>query len=171
MLKHVRSKKMEITKNKVVLIDYTLKNNQGDVLDTSIGAEPLPYLHGAGDIIVGLENALEGRKKGDKFSVKIMPNEAYGDYQEELVQDAPKEEFKGIENLDVGIQLEVEIETDIGPQTTVAEVVEVSEKSVKFDMNHPLAGEELNFEVEVKEVRDQTAEEVDTGQIANNPNN
>ena len=162
---------MEITKNKVVLIDYTLKNNQGDVLDTSIGAEPLPYLHGAGDIIVGLENALEGRKKGDKFSVKIMPNEAYGDYQEELVQDAPKEEFKGIENLDVGIQLEVEIETDIGPQTTVAEVVEVSEKSVKFDMNHPLAGEELNFEVEVKEVRDQTAEEVDTGQIANNPNN
>ncbi len=161
---------MEITKNKVVLIDYTLKNNQGDILDTSVGAEPLPYLHGAGDIIIGLENALEGRKKGDKFSVKIMPNEAYGDYQADLVQNAPKEEFAEIEKLDVGVQLEVEIETDLGPQTTIAEVVEISDQSVKFDMNHPLAGEELNFEIEVKEVRDQTSEEVDTGQIASNPN-
>ena len=84
---------MEIAKDKVVLIDYTLKNNEGDVLDTSIGAEPLPYIHGAGDIILGLEKALEGRKIGDTFNVKITPEDAYGDYQDALVQDAPKEEF------------------------------------------------------------------------------
>ena len=120
---------MEIAKDKVVLIDYTLKNNEGDVLDTSIGAEPLPYIHGAGDIILGLEKALEGRKIGDTFNVKITPEDAYGDYQDALVQDAPKEEFANIEVLEKGVQLEVEIETDIGPQTTIAEVVNVTDKT------------------------------------------
>ncbi len=161
---------MEIGKDKVVYIDYTLKNNDGDVLDTSIGAEPLPYIHGAGNIIIGLENALEGRKTGEKLNVKINPEEAYGEYQDELVQEAPRKEFDNIEQLDVGVQLEVEIETDMGPQTTIAEVVEITDDKVKFDMNHPLAGQELNFEVDIKEVREQTPEESDTGQITNSPN-
>tara|TARA_Y100000590_G_scaffold98546_1_gene112174 strand:+ start:515 stop:994 length:480 start_codon:yes stop_codon:yes gene_type:complete len=152
---------MQIEKDKLVWIDYTLKGKNGDVLDSSIGAEPLPYIHGAGDIIIGLEKALEGRKKGDKFDVTIQPDEAYGEYQESLVQEAPKKEFSEIKELEVGTQFEVEIETDAGPQVTIAKVINIENDIVHFDMNHPLAGEVLNFEVEVKDVRDQTPEEED----------
>lgn len=156
---------MQIEKDKVVFIDYTLKNQDGDVLDTSVGQEPLPYIHGAGDIIIGLEKALEGKQKGDKLSVTVSAEDGYGDYLDELVREAPKDEFSEIQDLQAGTQFEVEIETEDGPQVTIATILEVGAETVKFDMNHPLAGEALHFDVEVKDVREKSPEEEDTNRI------
>lgn len=156
---------MKIEKDKVVFIDYTLKNSEGDVLDSSIGQEPLPYVHGAGDIIVGLEKALEGKQSGEKINVTVLAQDGYGEYLEELVREASKDEFSDIQDLKEGTHFEVEIETEEGPQVTMATILEVGSDSVKFDMNHPLAGEDLHFEIEVKNVRDQSPEEADTGRI------
>lgn len=156
---------MKIEKDKVVLIDYTLKNSDGDVLDSSIGQEPLPYVHGAGDIIIGLEKALEGKQKGEKINVTVSSEEGYGDYLDELVREAKKDEFSDVQDLKEGTHFEVEIETEEGPQVTMATILEVGPDTVTFDMNHPLAGEDLYFEIEVKDVRDQSPEEADTGRI------
>lgn len=156
---------MKIEKDKVVFIDYTLKNRSGDVLDSSIGQEPLPYVHGAGDIIVGLEKALEGKQKGEKINVTVLAKDGYGEYLEELVREATKDEFSDVQDLKEGTHFEVEIETEDGPQVTMATILEVSTDTVKFDMNHPLAGEDLHFEIEVINVREQSPEEADTGRI------
>ena len=156
---------MQIENDKVVSIHYTLKNSQGDVLDSSIGHDPLPYVHGAGDIIIGLENALEGKKKGDKLNVTVLAKDGYGEYLETLVQEEKKEKFSDIKELKEGTEFEVEIETEAGPQVTIATILEVGNETVTFDMNHPLAGEDLYFEIEVKDVREKSSEESDIDRI------
>lgn len=95
---------MQIAANKAVSIDYTLTNEGGEVIDSSVGGAPLVYLHGAGNIIVGLEKALEGKQAGDELEVTIEPEDAYGDYSVELVAVLNRAMFEGVDELEVGMQ-------------------------------------------------------------------
>ncbi len=152
---------MQISNNKVVSIHYTLKNDAGEVLDSSIGQQPLSYLHGRQNIISGLENALTGKKVGDKFNVDVPPEEAYGQRNEALFQELPREVFQGVENIEPGMQFYSE--TSEGVQMIT--VTKVEGDTVTVDANHPLAGQTLHFEVEVMEVRDATEEELQHGHV------
>jgi FKBP-type peptidyl-prolyl cis-trans isomerase SlyD len=128
---------MQIAENTVVQIHYTLKNATGDVIDSSQGQEPLAYLHGAGSIVEGLESALAGKTVGDKLDVTVEPERGYGDRRDDLVQ------------------------TPWGEQPVT--VMAVADDSVELDGNHPLAGETLNFSVEVVDVRQASEEELQHG--------
>src|SRR4051812_28329740 len=98
---------MRVEKNKVVSIEYTLTADDGTVLDTSDGGDPLAYLHGVGGLIPGLENALEGKTVGDEFKVTIPPAEAYGEMDDRLIQKVARKQFAGIDDLEVGMQFTV----------------------------------------------------------------
>ncbi|MGV6807793.1 MAG: FKBP-type peptidyl-prolyl cis-trans isomerase [bacterium] len=150
-----------IAKNKVVEIHYHLTNNDGEVIDSSRGKEPLPYLHGAGNIIPGLENALEGKTEGDSLDVVVQPAEGYGEVQPELLQKVPANAFPEGHQLEVGQTFTAQGQD--GPfEVTVAEI---GDDVVTVDANHPLAGVTLNFAVEVVSVRDATEEEVSHGHV------
>jgi FKBP-type peptidyl-prolyl cis-trans isomerase SlyD len=152
---------MKIAHEKVVSIHYTLTNQEGTVLDSSSGSEPLAYLHGFGNIIPGLENALEGKETGEKLSVTVEPEQGYGARDEQLVQAVPRSAFKGVEELAPGMQFQAQ-----GPQgTRLVVVTQVAQDVVTVDANHPLAGQTLHFEVEVSEVRAATAEEIEHGHV------
>ncbi|MGI9275096.1 MAG: FKBP-type peptidyl-prolyl cis-trans isomerase [Endozoicomonas sp.] len=151
---------MKITDKKVALIHYTLKNDGGEVLDSSEGHEPLAYLHGMGNIIEGLENALVDKQAGDKLKVSVEAAEGYGEYDENLVQPVPKEQF-GEHEVEVGMQFHAD--TAIGPRVVTVTAIDGDE--VIIDANHSLAGENLNFDVEVVEVREPTKEELDHGHV------
>lgn len=153
---------MKIEKNKVVSINYTLKNGEGEVLDSSEGGEPLAYLHGQGNLIPGLETELEGRGEGESFHTEIEPSNAYGEYNDSLIADVPKDRFTGVEDISEGMEFQAQT-SDGGSQ--VVRVTEVGDDSVKVDANHPLAGETLHFEVTVADVRDATEEEIDHGHV------
>ncbi|MFO7604506.1 MAG: peptidylprolyl isomerase [Gammaproteobacteria bacterium] len=152
---------MTIAENKVVTIEYTLKNDAGEVLDTSEGREPLVYLHGAQNIIPGLENALAGKVVGDALEVRITPEQAYGERDDSMKQEVPRDMF-GDEDIQVGMQYHAQ-----GPEgdMLVVTVISATETHVTVDGNHPLAGEHLNFSVEVKDVRDASEEEVEHGHV------
>ena len=152
---------MKIAENKVALIDYTLRDNDGEMIDSSEGAGPLAYLHGAGNIVEGLEEALIGKKAGDKVKASIEPAKAYGERYDDMKQEVPKELFGGVENIEVGMQFQSE--TDEGP--VLVTVMAISEEMVTVDGNHPLAGVHLNFDVTVREVREPTAEELEHGHV------
>ena len=152
---------MQISPNMVVSIDYTLTDDQGTVIDTSEGRGPLPYLAGAGNIIPGLEKALEGKAVGDKLQVKISPEEGYGERHEQMVQEVPRSAFQGVDNIEVGMQFHAD--SDHGPLPVV--VTAVSDETVTVDGNHPLAGENLNFDVTVVEIREASAEELEHGHV------
>ncbi|MDX1497164.1 MAG: peptidylprolyl isomerase [Salinisphaeraceae bacterium] len=150
---------MQIANACVASIHYTLKNDAGEVLDSSEGREPLLYLHGAGNIIPGLESALDGKAAGDQLNVQVDPEQGYGPHREDLIQTVPRDQFQGVDQIDVGMRFQAE--SNQGPM--VVTVTAVDEQNVTVDGNHPLAGENLNFEVEVVEVREATAEEKDHG--------
>lgn len=152
---------MKVADNTVVVIDYTLTNNEGQVIDSSEGAGPLAYLHGAGNIIPGLEDALLGKEAGDEIKASIEPENAYGDRHEALKQEVPADLFSGVEKVEVGMQFQSE--TDQGP--VLVTVTEVGEQTITVDGNHPLAGVHLNFDVNVREVREATAEELEHGHV------
>lgn len=151
---------MEISKHKVVTMDYTLTDEQGNTIDTSDGREPLAYIHGVGGIIPGLEAALEGRSPGEQLQVKIAPEDGYGDRDETLLQVVPRDRFD-VEDVNVGMQFHAQAEDGVSVVTVVA----VSDAEVTVDANHPLAGVTLNFDVEVKDVRDATEEELSHGHV------
>ncbi|MCA9263264.1 MAG: peptidylprolyl isomerase [Planctomycetales bacterium] len=151
---------MHITKHKVVSIDYRLTDDEGEVIDSSEGEEPLVYLHGVGAIVPGLEDELEGKQPGDAFSVSLEPEDAYGDYQEELCTQVAREHFDDVPDLEVGMQFR--IPDDEGGEAYVL-VTEIDEELVTLDGNHPLAGVNLHFQVSVVEVRDATPEEIEHG--------
>lgn len=153
---------MQIAQDKVVLIHYTLTNDGGEVLDSSSGNAPLAYLHGQGNIIPGLEKALEGKQAGDKLEVKVAPAEGYGERDDKLVQQVPRRAFGGVQNVQPGMQFHAQ--TSQG-QTRVVTVKNVIGDMVTVDGNHPLAGEHLTFAVEVTEVRDATEEELSHGHV------
>ncbi|MCC4797577.1 peptidylprolyl isomerase [Enterovibrio norvegicus] len=150
-----------IEENKVVKIDYTVKDETGQVIDTSEGKEPLAYLAGAGNIIPGLEKALVGKAQGDAFQAEVHPEDAYGDRNEALIQTVEKSVFQGVEELEVGMVFNAQ-----GPQGNIqVTIVEIEGEDVTIDGNHPLAGLVLHFEGVVREVRDATAEELEHGHV------
>jgi len=152
---------MKNTENPVVTIHYTLTNKAGEQLDSSIGTEPLTYIHGAGNIIPGLEEALSETSVGDKLKVIIEAADAYGERNEEKIQTVPKEMFQGIDKIEVGMQFQADSST--GPAIVTITGVEGDEVSI--DGNHPLAGEQLTFDVEVMDIRPATETEMEHGHI------
>jgi FKBP-type peptidyl-prolyl cis-trans isomerase SlyD len=152
---------MQITQNAVVQIHYTLTDDGGKTIDSSAGGEPLAYLHGNGNLIPGLERALDGKQAGDAISVKIPPADGYGEYDKALVQRMPRRALKGIANIHVGMQLQAQSEH--GPRSVT--VTHLAGDMVTIDGNHPLAGKNLNFEVQVTEVRVATEEELAHGHV------
>ena len=152
---------MQVADNMAVSIHYTLTNDAGETLDSSIGGEALVYLHGKGNIIPGLEKALAGKSTGDKLSVSIAPEEAYGEYIEEMVQVIPRKMFEGIDNVEVGMQFHADVSSGPG----IVTVIKVEGDDVTIDGNHPLAGEALNFDVEITDIRAATEEELAHGHI------
>jgi len=153
---------MQIATNSVVLIDYTLTNDQGNVIDTSSGREPLAYLQGHQNIIPGLESALEGKSAGDRVQVSIAPAEGYGERDESLSQAVPRQMFEDADQITVGMQFHTQ--TEQGHQQVVT-VTAVDAEHVTVDANHPLAGETLNFDVTVVEVREALPEELAHGHV------
>lgn len=152
---------MNIAEQRVVSIHYEVKDEDGVVVDSSEGREPLVYLHGHKNIIPGLEKALEGLNVGESFDVTVAPEEAYGDYQDGLVQTVPKDAFQGVEKVEEGMVFTAQ--TQGGPlQVTVTNV---EEETVTVDGNHPLAGKALSFKGEVADVRDASAEELEHGHV------
>lgn len=150
---------MQVATKTVVAIDYTLKDDDGEVLDTSQGREPLSYLHGSGGIIPGLERELEGKSVGHEMQVSIAAADAYGERNESLRQEVPRAQFAEIDDLEVGMQFRVD--TNNGPMMIT--IVEVSDELVTIDGNHPLAGMALHFDVAIRGVREATAEELEHG--------
>jgi FKBP-type peptidyl-prolyl cis-trans isomerase SlyD len=151
---------MQIARDTVVSIAYTLSNDAGEVLDASERSEPLVYMHGRGQIIPGLEHALAGRSTGDSFQVRISPDDAYGEHDPDLVQQARRSQFGG-ETPEVGMRVEAE-GPDGGETLTI---VAIDGDVVTLDGNHPLAGVPLNFDVTVVEVRAATAQELAHGHV------
>lgn len=152
---------MQIAERSVASFHYTLTNDAGDVLDSSEGREPLAYLHGVGNIVPGLEREMAGHVAGDRFTVDVAPEDGYGTYIDELVQIVPRESFQGIDDLAVGMQFQAQ--TGQGPIAVV--ITEIEGDEVTVDGNHPLAGETLHFAVEVVEVREASAEELQHGHV------
>ncbi|GAB4013271.1 peptidylprolyl isomerase [Spirosoma sp. KCTC 42546] len=148
---------MNITKNKVAAIHYTLRDSSGNVLDSSQGSDPLYYLHGANNLIPGMEEGLEGRVKGDHLQLDVTPEKGYGKRDPQLVEAVPRRAFGGQE-LEVGMQFE----TNEGQVVTITEV---GPDTVTVDANHPLADQNLYFDVEVLDVRDATADELAHGHV------
>ena len=152
---------MDIKDNAVVGIHYTLKNSNGDVLDTSEGRDPLYFLHGHGNIIPGLESSLTGKKTGDSLEVTVAPEQGYGVHREELIQKAPRSAFEGVEKLEVGMQFQTE--TEAGPM--LIRVTEIEGDEVTVDANHELAGEQLHFSVDIDSIREATEKELEHGHV------
>lgn len=153
---------MTIAQNKVVAISYTVTDvASGEVIDTSEGAAPMTYLHGAQNIIPGLEQALDGKQEGDAFDVTVEPADAYGEYSEERIQKVPHEAFQGVDNVEPGMAFTAQ--TEHGPINLI--VTEIDEELVTVDANHPLAGKSLKFDVKVESIRDASEEELSHGHV------
>ena len=150
---------MKVEEHAVVLIHYVLTNNDKEVLDSSEGQDPLAYLHGTGHLIPGLEAQLLGKVAGDKLNVTVQPGDGYGEFNKELVQTVPRDVFEGVESIEPGMQFQTSSEGGSGGETIT--VVSVENDEVTIDGNHPLAGETLHFAVDIIEVREATAEELE----------
>lgn len=152
---------MQIAPNSVVTLHYTLKDNDGKLIDQSDDGSFL-YLHGAMNIIPGLENALTGKQAGDEFSINIPPEEAYGLRNPDRIQAVPKDMFENADDLAIGAQFHAQ-----GPDgaAIVVTVTEINDDNVVVDGNHVLAGMELNFDVKVIDVREATEEEIAHGHV------
>jgi len=151
---------MTIENKCIVSIHYTLKDDAGTTIDSSEGKDPLNYLHGAGNIIPGLERGLVGKSAGDKVQVTVQPEDGYGPVNEEMVQKVPREAFPGVDEIEPGMQFQAN-----GPdgQTQLITVRTVADDGVTIDANHPLAGQVLHFDVTVETIREATEEELSHG--------
>ncbi|TNE80755.1 MAG: peptidylprolyl isomerase [Gammaproteobacteria bacterium] len=152
---------MNITENAVVLFHYTLTDEDGVQLDSSADNAPLAYIHGHKNIIPGLEQAMEGKTEGDAMKVTVPAAEAYGEYQDHLVQDVPREAFQGIDEVKPGMRFEAQ--TPSGPVSVV--VTAATDETVTVDGNHPLAGKDLTFDVKIETVREASEEELAHGHV------
>lgn len=151
---------MKIADNCVVFMNYTLTDDEGKTIDTNVGGEPMPYLHGCNNIVPGLEKELNGLEKGAAVNVSVQPEDGYGPVIPEAIATFDKEAFGDIEAIEPGMQFQAE-----GPegQIQIITVKEITEEGILVDGNHPLAGQVLNFEVEIMDVREATAEELEHG--------
>lgn len=149
-----------MTEQRVYRLAYQLKNREGEVVDSSAGAEPLHFVSGCGRVIDGIERAVEGREPGECLEVTIPPALAYGEHQPEQVRRMPRSMFEGVEKLEEGMKFQ----TDSGEAAQVVQVVGFEGDQVLVDANHPLAGFTLYFDLEILEARDATPEEVEVGE-------
>lgn len=148
--------------NLVVSIHYKLTDNDGKVIDTSEGMDPLTYLHGVGNLIPGLEKELVGKVENDALTVKVEPAEGYGEVVEELIESVPKVAFQDVDNIEAGMFFEAK-----NPNGDMQRIVvkKVEGDMVTIDANHPLAGVELNFDVTIVSIREATEEEIAHGHV------
>ena len=151
---------MKIEKDRVVQFHYAVSEQGAAPVESSEGGEPLAILAGHGNIIPGLEKAMEGHEAGDKFAVDVPAADAYGEKREGLTQRVPKKHF-GEQRLAPGMQ--VVLNTNFGPRAVTIEKVGMS--VVDVDLNHPMAGKDLHFDIEIVEVREATAEELEHGHV------
>ena len=152
---------MKITENSVVSILYKLSNDAGTILDQSTEDNPLIYLHGQGNIVIGLENALTGKTIGDTLDVTVTPDEGYGNREDYMVETVNRSMFEGLDEISLGKQFHAEGNT--GP--VVVTVTKIEGDEITIDGNHPLAGENLNFAIEVIAIREATEDELTHGHI------
>ncbi len=152
---------MQIEENRVVTLNYTLTDNDNNVIDQSDDGS-FSYLHGASNIIPGLENALTGKNAGDELSVKVSPAEGYGEHDASRVQEVPREMFPDDTEIQPGMQFHAQSPEGQAIAVTIAKV---EGDMITVDGNHPLAGVELNFVVKVVEIRDATDEEKEHGHV------
>jgi len=152
---------MFIGQDSVVSIHYSLTNDAGEVLDSSSDSDPLTYLQGHGNLISGLERELRGKQAGDKLKVRIAPADAYGEQDATLIQEVPRSAFGANNSLEVGMQFQAE--SNHGPHTVT--ITKMVDDTITVDGNHPLAGQHLNFDVQVVEVRTATEEELSHGHV------
>jgi FKBP-type peptidyl-prolyl cis-trans isomerase SlyD len=148
---------MQITKDKVASILYTLRDGAGNLIESNEGREPMTYMHGTGSVIVGMEEGLEGKSAGDKFKIKVLPEKGYGEKDSNLIQKGPRAAF-GNQKIEKGMQFQTN-------QGQVVTVTETGLEAITVDGNHPLAGVELHFDVEVTAVRAATQEEISHGHV------
>lgn len=152
---------MQISKNSVVTLNYTLTNDQGEILDESQDGSFL-YMHGAGGIIPGLEGQLEGKSAGDTFTAHIEPADGYGERDDSMVQVVPRDMFDKEHPIEEGTQFHAE--SPEGDMLTVT-VTKVEGDDITVDGNHPLAGIALNFDVKIADIREASAEEIEHGHV------
>ncbi len=152
---------MQIEDKKIVVINYTLSSDEGEMLDQSDDGS-FAYLHGADNIVAGLESALTGKTVGDSLNIKVLPADGYGERNDEMVQVVGKEMFETDAELEVGTQFHAE-----GPEgdQIMITVAEIDGDDITIDGNHPLAGVNLNFDVSIIEVRDASEEEISHGHV------
>ena len=152
---------MQIAERTVASFNYTLTNDAGEIIDTSTGRAPLADLHGAGNIVPGLEKEMTGKRAGDVFDVVVAPEDGYGQPNPMLIQTVPRAAFQGVDSIEVG--MEFQAQTPQGPLSVVVSKVDAEEVTV--DGNHPLAGKTLHFAIEVTDVRDASVEELQHGHV------
>ena len=152
---------MEISADKVVLIHYTLKDDAGAVIDSSSGGEPLAYIQGHGNLVSGLEKALEGKADGSKVAVSVTPEEGYGKHDVALIQRVPKRTLQGAGEVKKGMQFQASTPDGMRLFTVTGVVGDM----VTLDGNHPLADRTLHFDVQVVSVREASSEELEHGHV------
>jgi FKBP-type peptidyl-prolyl cis-trans isomerase SlyD len=152
---------MQVARDTVVVMHYTLTNDAGEVLDSSVGGDPLAYLQGDGTVIAGLQAALLGKRAGDKLVVSLPAEQAYGAHDTRLVQHVPKRSFQGVGDIRPGMRFTAQ--TQHGPRAVL--VTRVNGDMVTIDGNHPFAGQPLHFDVEITEVRAASADELRHGHV------
>jgi len=152
---------MKIADNHVVTLNYILTDNEGEVIDQAQDSS-FVYLHGAQNIIPGLEKELIDKSVGDKFIVNVSPEDGYGHRDDSRVESVPRDMFPEDQKIDPGMVFHAE-----GPngESITVTVLEITDESVKIDSNHALAGVELNFDVEVMAIRDAEAVELEHGHV------
>lgn len=147
--------------DKVVSLDYTLRLDDGEVIDSSTGRDPLQFVQGQGQIIPGLESELYGMEVGDEKAVTVAPEDGYGSREADRVQNVPRDAFPDDMDLEQGMQ--VRLQDSNSGQVYEAYVQEIHPENVTLDFNHPLAGETLHFDVKIAGVRDATDDELSHG--------
>lgn len=152
---------MAVKQNSVVSMNYVLKDKDGTILDQSRGGQPLVYLHGHSNIIPGLESELANKGKGDKLQVHVTPDKGYGTLDPEK-RFAIERRQLGAAKIEPGMMLQLE---DDEGGTMVAHVISVDDEHIQLDGNHPMAGKDLFFDIEIVDVRDATQEEVSHGHV------
>lgn len=146
---------MKITKNSYVSIEYSMKDEKGEVLDSSSELGPLEYIQGYGELVAGLETALVGREEGDAFSITLEPKDAYGEYDESLIFKVDRKQFPPNVSLEVGM----EFETD-SMHARGVRIIKIEDDVITIDANHPLAGETLNFDIKILSIRMASDDEI-----------
>jgi FKBP-type peptidyl-prolyl cis-trans isomerase SlyD len=148
--------------NLIVSMNYKLTDDSGNVIDSSEGGEPLKYLHGAGNIIPGLEKALVGKVEGDKLDVRVEPEEGYGEHRADLIQSVDRAAFQGVDHIEEGMMFQAQAQDGSVQHVTVKAV---EDDKVTIDANHPLAGTPLNFQIEILSVQEASEEEIAHGHV------